>query len=212
MGRTFKNSSKFDDVPAGTYEVELYAVEDRKGFENSKYDSSGKPRLGWLFRVLGGEQFGKTIEQNTGAEPDGPQSKLAQLLTMLLGRPLKQDEEVHEDDFLGRRYTLVWALNSKSEKGRNHIVALTPLPAARVGDGGAPPPPPPPKKPLAVADAGGGRFWVVIDGQTVEKSREAIEEWLREDQLDPAEVQVCPVGKTTWGAASEHGFVDPRAF
>jgi hypothetical protein len=213
MGRTWKNTSKFDDVPAGTYEVELYAVEDRKGFENGKYDSSGKPRLAWLFRVLSGEHRGKTIEQNTGAEPEGPQSKLSQLFAMLLGRPLKQDEDVYEDDFVGRHFMLVWALNSKSEKGRNHIVALTPLPATPVGNGEAPPPPP--KRLATPAASEGAEFWVLVEeGQPpVKKSRSALEEYVREGGLDPDALLVQEVGKATgWVPASRCGVQGPIPF
>jgi hypothetical protein len=210
-------TSEFD-VPAGTYTVRFEGLVDKPPFENSRYAREGEepePRWGWQFRVLGGEHDGKLIEQDTGRKTTR-RAKVTQLLSWLMGGNLQPKTTVRVSDLVGRTYTLILAPNPNSEKGNNHIAHLEPV--AADGNGAAtaqapPPPPPPLKKPPASASAGGGRFWVVIDGQTVEKTRDAIEEWLREDQLDPAEVQVCPVGKgTTWGAANEHGFVDPRAF
>jgi hypothetical protein len=206
LGRTFVNEPKFDAVPAGTYEVQLVAVEDRKPFEGGKYGGGSEPRLGWRFKVLSGPHQDKVIEQGTGTTLGGPKSRLTQLLTMMLGRKLAKGERVDGDALIGRRWQLVWAVNPESEKEYCHVVALTALP-----NGEAPPLPP---RSLTPNDTGGGLFWVIVgEGQPpTSLNRAGVETLIKERNLDPRFLKVCPVGKQDWGTAEAHGFADITPF
>jgi hypothetical protein len=217
MSHTFVNDPKFLELPPGSYPVELSSIEDRKPFENARYGNDGEPRLGWRFRLLSGPHQGQVFEQGTGSEMGGPKSKLTQLLTMLLGRKIAQSEKVDGDQFVGCRYLMTLQVNPDSQKGRCHIVALTPLAAAEVGGGEAPPPPPlpPPKRPATPAASEGAEFWVNVgEGQPpVKKSRSALEEYIRECGIDVGVLQVQEVGKATgWVPASQVGFEGPIPF
>jgi hypothetical protein len=209
MGK-LKYESRYD-VPAGTYEVEFVGVEDRKPFDGpGKYGRQDtSPRLGWLFRIISGPLAGQVIEQGTGSHLV-PKSRLLALLTMMLGRRLAPGDEIDPDALKGRRYQLTWSINPDSPEGRCHITGLTPL---AVGSGAAPPAPP---KPLAAPPPSeGALFWVLVEEgrPPVQKSRSALEEMIREDQLDPNALLIQEAGKATgWVPASQCGFQDPNPF
>jgi hypothetical protein len=215
----FDPASEFD-VPAGTYSVRFEGLVDKEPFENSRYARPGEPpepRWGWRFRVLGGEQDGKVIEEVTGRKATR-KARLTQLLSWLMGGNLQPGTDVRVEDLVGRTYRLVWAPNPNSEKGNNHIAHLEP--AAAGGNGAAaadaPPPPPRAKRPATPAASEGAEFWVDVgEGRPpVKKSRSAVEEMIREGGLDADALQVQEVGKpaTGWMRASECGFEGPIPF
>jgi hypothetical protein len=218
MGYVFTNDQKYDAVPAGTYEVEFIGIEEREPFEGpSKFKRAApdEKRLGWRFRVLSGEYQSKVIEQGTGPTIAGPKSKLAQLLVMMLDRPLRKDERIEADSLLGFRYRLSWTINPTSEQGRCHVSSmerLSRLPPAAPQPVNGPPAQaaaPPPQAPPPSNEAAGGMFWVDLgDGQPpTSLSRASVQALIKERNLDPRVLKVCPfAGKQEWVTAAAHGF------
>jgi hypothetical protein len=230
---TYDPQSKYD-VPAGVYDVQFVGVEERKPFDNPGKFGRANPnekRLGWLFKIISGELAGKVIEQGTGSTL-APKTKVLGLVTMMLGRQLAKGEQVDPRSMIGFTYRLAWSVNPDSEQGRNHVSSLTPLSrptttsntaptnsttptSAPAGNGAAasaaPPPPPPSQRPPTPPDTDGGPFWVVeVEGQPpVQRDRAWIEARIKERNLDPRTVQLCPNGKQTWAPAASFGFADP---
>jgi hypothetical protein len=197
-------TSEFD-VPAGTYTVRFEGLVDKEPFENSRYAKPGEApeaRWGWRFRILGSEQDGKLIEQDTGRKATR-KAKLTQLLSWLMGGNLQPGTDVRVEDLVGRTYRLIWAANPNSEKGNNHVHHLEPV--AGTGTGTAPTEAPPPPPPATAGD----RFWVLVDGKVVQKDRAAIAATIQEEQLPPASLMLRPAGSSQWVPASTLGFAEP---
>jgi hypothetical protein len=208
-------TSEFD-IPDGTYIVQFSGMVDKEPFENSRYAKPGEPpepRWGWRFRIRGGEQDGKTYEEVTGRKAT-KKARLTQMLTWLVGGNLQPGTDVRVEDFVGRTYRMVLGPNPNSEKGNSHIVHLEPVAADGNGAAAAQAPPPPPRAKRPAASEG-ALFWVDVgEGQPpVQKSRRALEEYIREGGLDPDVVQVREVGKATgWVPASQFGIEGPIPF
>jgi hypothetical protein len=227
MGRTFVNEPR-QSVPPGTFDVELFATEDREPYSGPskwKRTNPNEPRMAWQYRILAGEHAGQVIEQITGTVMGGPKSNLAKLLVMMLGRPLGKGESVNEDYFLGSRFRVVWSINVESEQGFCHISSMTllskpasvnPQPAANAAapasTNGPPPPPPdaagtPEKAPEEV-------FWIVLaPGEgPVMRDRTAIEKHMEENKIDPNKLKLSLVGTKEWVTAASFNFPDPVKF
>ena len=85
-------------IGSGSYISRLTSVEE---VEEGKYG----PGLRWTFTISQGVRAGGKISRTTGQEPL-PQNALGRVLAGLLGRPLKDGEEVDPNDLIGREYVL----------------------------------------------------------------------------------------------------------
>jgi hypothetical protein len=97
-----------------------------------------------------------------------------------------------------------------SANGTAAAPASVPAPVPAVASAPAPAPPPPPPSPPPVT----GEFWVQqTAGQPpTQLSAAALQEWLHREIRDPATVQVCRVGTSTWRTAAVCGFTDAAPF
>ncbi len=225
------DSNQFD-VPAGKYIGRLTEVVDKEPYQGeSKYGpNSNEPRLGWRWEVIGppgSPALGKVIEQGTGTHAS-KKSGLVRLLTFLLGRMPHEGERIDPASFIGKDYTITWAVNPRSDVGNCHVAYLEAVTPAGAGPSSpphtpaptgmaAPPapnagqrvpvptPPPPPASPPSVAPT----FWVHMpDGRTVEMSRATVQMHLDTGDKPAEEVQLMDQSRMTdgWRKASDFGF------
>ncbi|MBL8793363.1 MAG: hypothetical protein JNM56_05645 [Planctomycetia bacterium] len=103
-------------APPGHYLGKLVAIEDTNHIE---YGAG----IRFVFTVTTGEHTGRKVSRVTQAEPT-PNNNLGKMLAGLLGRPLKSDEEVDLDQFIGREYHLVV---ETTEKGSTRVAAVSPV-------------------------------------------------------------------------------------
>jgi hypothetical protein len=103
-------------APPGDYLGQLETIEDTNHLE---YGAG----LRFVFTVTVGAYSGRKVSRFTQAEPT-PNNNLGKMLAGLLGRPLKSDEEVDLDHFIGREYHLVV---EATEKGSTRVSAVSPV-------------------------------------------------------------------------------------
>jgi hypothetical protein len=202
-----QEQSKYD-VPAGTYIIEFRGTRDKPPFKESKFGNSDEPRLGWEFVIVGPPTcgyLGKIIEQATGTYPSA-KSGLVRLINLLMGGTFQPGMEIDTQQFIGRQYQVLWAINPASESGNLHISSLmavgtTPAPQAPAG--------PPPRKPaVAPAAITVRKFWVIKKAGTdaVEMDDLALQTWIGEEKMEPSAISCVPVGESEWKTAADYGF------
>src|SRR5687768_9454101 len=89
-------------APVGNYAGPFVGVEPTPPNAAKGYG----PGLRWKWKIDAGPHAGTTVGRVTTNEPS-PKNSAGQILSGLLGRPLKEGEELDPDQFVGRRYAIV---------------------------------------------------------------------------------------------------------
>jgi hypothetical protein len=109
-------------VPAGSYTGTFAGVEPQPENKERGYPAG----LRWIFKVDSGPQAGQTASRITGSTPS-PKNSCGKLLSGLIGRALKEGEQLDPDQWIGKRYMLVVAA---SQGGGTRVEAIVPMPSA----------------------------------------------------------------------------------
>src|SRR5262245_49262299 len=107
-------------VPAGTYVAQFAGVEPK---QHKEYGDG----LCWKFRISQGPQTGKTTLRFTGPTPS-PNSVCGRIVSGLVGRPLKPDEEIEFDSYLGKSFLII--VEPAQRDGLTRVAAVTPVTTA----------------------------------------------------------------------------------
>ena len=91
-------------VPVGSYTGTFAGIEPQPEHKEKGYGAG----LRWKFTIDAGPQKGATASRITSLSPT-PKNAAGKLLTGLLGRELKEGEQIDPDQFIGRRFMLVVA-------------------------------------------------------------------------------------------------------
>jgi hypothetical protein len=109
-------------VPPGNYSasfvgVEVHPEDKAKGFG---------PGIRWRFVIDAGPHVNETASRITGSTPSAKNS-CGKMLSGLIGRALREGEQIDPDTFRGKRYMLVVAAG---QSGGTRVEAIVPMPAA----------------------------------------------------------------------------------
>ncbi len=104
-------------VPPGMYHAKFLGVE---AVTNDQYGAG----LKFTFQVVRGPHSGQKVARTTGCSPSLKNS-LGRLLSGMLGRSLSLDEEIDDNDLVGREYMIVVGT---TESGGCRIETATPPP------------------------------------------------------------------------------------
>src|SRR5262245_1403211 len=109
-------------VPAGSYTGTFAGVEPQPENKEKGYPAGVR----WKFTIDAGPHAGQTAGRVTGGTPS-PKNGCGKLLSGLVGRGLKEGEQIDPGEFVGRRYMLVVAAGPG---GGTRVEAVVPMPAA----------------------------------------------------------------------------------
>jgi hypothetical protein len=109
-------------VPAGSYTGTFAGIEAQPENKEKSYG----PGLRWKFTIDAGPHTGQTASRITGSTPS-PKNGCGKMLSGLIGRALKEGEQIDPDTFRGKRYMIVVAAGSG---GGTRVEAIVPMPAA----------------------------------------------------------------------------------
>jgi hypothetical protein len=108
-------------VPAGSYTGTFAGVEAQPEDKERGY----APGVRWKFTINSGPYAGQSVSRITGATPS-PKNGCGKILAGLVGRALKEGEQIDPDEFIGKAYMLVVAA---SQGGGTRVEAVVPMPA-----------------------------------------------------------------------------------
>jgi hypothetical protein len=202
-----KDESKFS-VPVGNYDAVL--AELRHVPASQEHPDWGDS-ISWDFCVQGGPQHQKVVSSLTKTVAMSMNS-LGKMLTQILGRDLKEGEDIDLGDFLGKRFRISVGWNKEKTKTRVMTVMMLDTIPLSVQQAGQPPLSPAPTKPtpgrpgkpVAVpAKAPSPKYWVLTseDGDPELMTRTDLEKHLADKQLDAAAVGV--ISETDHAAGGE---------
>jgi len=109
-------------VPIGNYTGTFTGTEVTPPKPEKGYGAG----LRWKFQIDAGTCAGQTTSRVTGTSPT-PKNGCGKLLSGLIGRALKEGEQVDPDNFIGKRYMIVVAA---SREGGTRVEAIVPMPGA----------------------------------------------------------------------------------
>jgi hypothetical protein len=109
-------------VPAGSYTGTFAGIEPQPENKEKGYGAG----IRWKFTVDAGPYVGQTTSRVTGATPS-PKNACGKMLSGLVGRALKEGEQIDPDTFLGKKYMLVVGV---AQGGGTRIEAIVPVPQA----------------------------------------------------------------------------------
>jgi hypothetical protein len=109
-------------VPAGNYTGTFAGVESTPANPEKGYG----PGIRWRFTVDAGPYAGQTASRVTGNTPS-PKNGCGKMLSGLVGRAIKEGEQIDPDTFRGQRYMLVVG---PGQGGGTRVEAVVPIPAA----------------------------------------------------------------------------------
>jgi hypothetical protein len=208
---TYGESTTLLDVPAGWYVARFMGTEAREPIKESRFGNEGAPRMGWLWEVTEGPHRGKKISQESGVRAS-LKSTAMRMLTGLSGGKVAVGQQVDTDTFVGRLYRVKVAVNDASDKGNLHVADVEPYEAAApapapAGNGRPAAGPPPRRQAAAPAAPPETSYWVCQSdtGDPVSMSFREMEDWVRAEHRDPAEVQVCKGGEVEYKSAAHYG-------
>jgi hypothetical protein len=107
-------------VPVGSYTGKFAGIEEVPANPEKKYGTG----LRWKFVIDAGPHDGQVVSRITGTTPSVKNS-CGKLLSGLLGRALKEGEQIDPDVFLGKRFMLVVAAG---QEGGTRVEAVIPMP------------------------------------------------------------------------------------
>src|SRR5262245_17394797 len=106
-------------VPVGNYTSTFSGVESQPENKEKGYGAGIK----WKFTVDAGPQAGQIASRITGPTPT-PKNSCGKMLSGLLGRALREGEQIDPDSFVGKKYMLVVAAG---QNGGTRVEAIVPL-------------------------------------------------------------------------------------
>jgi hypothetical protein len=95
-------------VPAGNYTGVFAGLEDVPPNPDRKFDAG----IRWRFTIDDGPCKGEIASRITGLRPT-IKTNCGKMLSGLIGRPLRENEEIDTDNYLGRRFLLVVAAGAE---------------------------------------------------------------------------------------------------
>jgi hypothetical protein len=232
---TYGQSNLTITVPIGRYTAKFVGTEDREGMDMSKFPPRAgkpqqtgiKPRMAWVWEIVGGEHAGTTVAQETGTVAVA-RSGCSRVLSGLYGGQIAIGQKVDPKEKIGKMYSIDVGVNPDSEKGALYISAIMPLDGSPAPAAGAPPnrpaaprppagPPRPagPPKPPPPAAPVEEMFWCLdAQGEPLGAAvgRAEMQAHIMNSKIDPSQYQVCKVGEDAWRAASTFGFLDKMPF
>jgi hypothetical protein len=109
-------------VPAGSYTGTFAGVEPQPENKEKGYAAGVR----WKFTIDAGPHAGQSATRVTGSTPS-PKNACGKLLSGLIGRALKEGEQIDPDQYRGKRYMLVVAAGQGSG---TRVEAIVPMPSA----------------------------------------------------------------------------------
>jgi hypothetical protein len=109
-------------VPVGNYTGTFAGIETTQGIPEKGYG----PGIRWKFTIDGPAQVGQTASRVTGSTPS-PKNGCGKMLSGLIGRAIKEGEQIDPDTFKGKRYMIVVAA---SQGGGTRVEAIVPMSAS----------------------------------------------------------------------------------
>ena len=89
-------------VPAGNYTGVFAGLEDVPPNTERKLDAG----IRWKFTIDDGPYKGEIASRITGSRPS-IKTNCGKMLSGLIGRPLRENEQIDTDNYLGKRYVIV---------------------------------------------------------------------------------------------------------
>jgi hypothetical protein len=219
---TYGESTTLLEVPAGWYVARFVGTEARDPIKESRFGNEGAPRMAWLWEVAEGPMRGKKISQESGvrASKGANVSTAYRMLYGLSGGRLQVGEQVDTDRWVGHLYRVKVAVNPNSDKGSLHVADVEPYDAqsptgnAAVRHAAGPPPRRQSGPAAAAAPPPEPSYWVCKSdtGDPVSMSFREMEDWVRAEHRDPAEVQVCKEGEAEYMSAAHYGVTSDMPF
>jgi hypothetical protein len=144
--------SKFG-APAGVYRAVFKGVSEFKGDGKPRVGKDGKPMgpaAEWQWEIAGGPYAGQLVGRITAAEPTTKNS-CGVLLSGVVGRTLRRDEEADPNQYIGQQHQIVLG-PSREDPDKAHVVQVhhldnrppVPPPSAAANGAVVPPAPVPP--------------------------------------------------------------------
>jgi hypothetical protein len=109
-------------IPVGSYTATFSGIEAQPANTEKGYGAG----IRWKFAIDAGQYSGQSASRITGSSPT-PKNGCGKMLGGLIGRALKEGEQIDPDSFIGKRYMLVVAA---SQGGGTRVEAVVPVPAA----------------------------------------------------------------------------------
>jgi len=109
-------------VPAGSYTGTFSGIDVQPENKERGYGCG----LRWKFAIDAGPHCGQTASRITGTTPS-PTNMCGKILSGLIGRPIREGEQIDPDPFRGKRYMIVVA---PGREGSTRVEAIVPIPAA----------------------------------------------------------------------------------
>ena len=106
-------------VPVGNYTGTFAGVEAQPANPEKGYG----PGLRWRFAIDAGPQAGQVAGRVTGTTPT-PKNGCGKMLSGLLGRALKEGEQIDPDQYVGKRYMIVV---ETGQGGGTRVAAVVPM-------------------------------------------------------------------------------------
>jgi hypothetical protein len=108
-------------VPIGNYTATFAGIEAQPANKEKGYAAG----LRWKFTIDAGPHAGQTASRITGTTPS-PKNGCGKMLSGLIGRALKEGEQIEPDTYIGKRYLLVVAAG---QGGGTRVEAVAATPA-----------------------------------------------------------------------------------
>lgn len=212
-------ASKFG-APAGVYLGRFLGVSTMKDDGKQRLGRDGRPMepgLEWQFQIVGGDYDGQQVGRITAAVPTTKNS-CGTLLSGLVGRTIRPDEDVDPDPYKGETYQIVVS-SSKDDPERTYVTQIVrqagsgprARPAAASAAPSPPPAPAPRPAPAPPGAATGGREWWGDFGQGTQRvfEHQVLERLAMLSTVEERdEVLVMPIDQSgPWKPAREYGLV-----
>jgi hypothetical protein len=108
-------------VPVGNYTGTFAGLEPQPENKEKGYAAG----LRWKFVINAGLHSGQTASRISSATPT-PRNSCGKMLSGLIGRALKEGEQIDPDQYIGKPYMIVVAAG---QQGGTRVEAIVPIPA-----------------------------------------------------------------------------------
>jgi hypothetical protein len=105
-------------IPVGQYRATFEGVEEQPANVQKGYAAG----LRWKFKVVSGPHAGLATSRVTGATPS-PANACGKILSGLVGRAIKEEEEFDPDQYRGRKYLVIV---EAAQGGGTRVAAVVP--------------------------------------------------------------------------------------